>query len=48
MLSLCTLQGADRISVGAEFKFNKVNVSISWWDLGRIKVGLSAWDVLHK
>ena len=48
MLSLCTFQGADRISVGAEFKFNTVNVSILKWDLCRIKVGLSAWDVSHK
>eukprot|EP00983_Pelagomonas_calceolata_P077005 1153682-Pelagomonas_calceolata.AAC.1 len=36
------------VGTRAEFKFNEVNVPVLRRDLGRIKVGRSAWDRAYK
>eukprot|EP00983_Pelagomonas_calceolata_P023314 734359-Pelagomonas_calceolata.AAC.1 len=36
------------LSLWTEFQFNEVDISILRKDLGRTKVGSSAWDRAHK
>eukprot|EP00983_Pelagomonas_calceolata_P013160 420444-Pelagomonas_calceolata.AAC.1 len=48
MLGSCSFQRNRGIRVWTEFQLNKVDIPVLRRDLGRIMVGLSAWDRAHK